>query len=187
MTTALAWLAPPAPPPLTRVEVEEHGVRGLGYDGLLAPTPGGAAVAVDLLRCADGRAAMLRGLLPPGAAVARASAVWVHTGRLCPRRTEVLVRPGVRVQAAVVVHRQHLTAADVVVIGGVGVTTPLRTAVDLLCFGEEAGAVAGTKALLSRGLAAAAVREALHRPRRRVPARRALALLERAERPGRWP
>src|SRR5690606_41648826 len=91
----------------------------------------------------------------------------------------VVVAAHCRPHTAVVVHRQALPADDVVRVGGVAVTTPLRTAVDLLCFAEEDTAVAATRVLLRHGLVPELLGEVLSRPVRRLPTRRALRLLGR--------
>jgi len=181
MMRALAWLEPPSPTPVAAVLAARPGLGGERYDGLLVATPGGGLAPVDVLCGPAGRAWSLQGVVPPGAALARGTAVWVHTGRLCPERAEVVVEPGRRLHAIAVVHRQRLEAADVERLGGVPTTTPLRTAVDLLCFAEGGLAVAGTCALVLGGLAPSQVREALNRPGRRAPVRRATALLTVAE------
>lgn len=181
MTGALSWLEPPQPAPLLAAGAYDADLAGLRYDGLLGRVPGGRHAPADVLAGPEGRAAHLRVDLPPAAAVARAAAAWVHTGRLCPERTDVVVAPHRRVHAGVPVHRQVLPAADVVLIGGVPTTTPLRTAVDLLCFADEAAAVASTRSLLLDGLTTALVEEALRRPARRLPVRRALRLLAACE------
>jgi len=188
MASALAWLDPPRTSPLTRASAGVHELAGLRHDGLVGPTPLGVHAAADLLRWPEGRARVLRDVLLPGSALAWTTALWVHTGRLLTRRPDLVVPPDQRVEGAVVVHRQHLAPGDVAPVAGVPTTTPLRTAVDLLCFARRPTAVAGARALLARGLSADAVREALGRPRRRLPVRRALELLAEAETaPGRWP
>ncbi len=184
MTSALAWLEPPSATPMTSADPEAApGYAGTCYDGLVGRVPQGSYLAIDLLAGPEGRAWALRTLIPDGAALARTTAVWVHTGRLCPRRAEVVVRAQRRVHSPVVVHRQRLTADDVVLVGTVPTTTPVRTAVDLLCFADERTAVAGTRALLARCLTVEAVAQTLRRPRRRLPARRALGLLAQAQTP----
>lgn len=184
MTNALDWLGAPPPAPLTWTSAGAPGTAGTRYDGLLGATPEGSLGAVDLLAGPEGRAAHLRGILPSGGALARAAAVWVHTGCVRPATADVVVEPHRRVHAPlVVVHRQHLAEGDVVRVAGVPTTTPLRSAVDLLCFGEKHIAVAGVRALVLHGLAAPAVADALRRPGRRLPVRRALALLEQVEPP----
>lgn len=162
MTAALAWLRPREPTPLTRVP--QHAARLLGsrYDGLLTPTIGGAAVAVDLLTCPDGRAATLVDAVPAGAAVARRAAAWVHTGHACPKRLVLVVPPGgPRHQYLGQVHRQEIGPEDVMQLAGVAVTTPVRTVVDLLRFDGSGRATAAVRALLAAGLDPQAVRERL--------------------------
>ena len=181
MTSALAWLEAPPPTPAAAVLPTADGFAGERFDGLLVATPGGGLAPVDVLAGAAGRAGALRDAVPSGAALARCTAVWVHTGRLCPERAEVVVHPGRRLHAGAVVHRQLLEEGDIVLLGGVATTTPLRTAVDLLCFAEEHLAVTRVCALVLGGLPPSLVRDALGRPGRRAPVRRATALLTVAE------
>ncbi|HLT84029.1 MAG TPA: hypothetical protein VKZ83_07330 [Phototrophicaceae bacterium] len=183
MTGALTWLDRPPPGPLTAAEDGVDSLAGLRHDGLVGPTPLGEHAAVDLLGSPEGRASLLREVLLPGSALARTTAVWVHTGRLYTRRAELVVPPDERVEGPAVVHRQYLGPGDVVPIGGVPTTSPLRTAVDLLCFVDETRAVAGTRALIVTGLDVGAVRDELLRPGRHRPARRALGLLTQVETP----
>lgn len=187
MESALAWLEPRAVAPLVAVVIgpgaapDEAAIahRGSIYDGLLGSTPAANLVATDLLDGADARARFLAPLVPPGAAVARQAAVWVHTGRLRPAQPAVLVPPHRRIHTGVRAHRQAIAPGDVVLVGAVEVTTPVRTAVDLLCFASEQLAVAGVRVLLAAGMGEAGVREALAAtpglPRRRASARLALA------------
>ena len=188
MVSALSWLEPPPPPLLTREPGDGWVAAALRHDGLVGPTPTGDQAARDLLASPEGRARLLREVLVPGAALARTTAVWVHTGRHLSRRTELVVPPERRVEGGGLVHRQHLAPGDVALVGAVPTTTPVRTAVDLLCFADRGTALAGARALLANGLAAEAVRQALVQPVRRLPSRRGLSLLAEALTPaGRHP
>ncbi|QDB79365.1 hypothetical protein FE251_08270 [Georgenia wutianyii] len=188
MPSALSWLDPAAPSPLTWGVGEGWEAAALRHDGLVGPTPTGAEAAVDLRASPAGRAGLLREALVPGSALARTTALWVHTGRLLALRTELVVPPERRVEGGGVVHRQHLAPGDVALVAGVPTTTPVRTAVDLLCFAAPGTAVPGARALLAHGLPAEAVRRALVQPARRLPGRRALSLLAVAlTPPGRHP
>lgn len=173
MSTALEWLGPHRTEPVTQLPAEAAWAR---YDGLAGATPGDVLVTADLLAGREGRAGAVAGLLPAGAALARETAVWVHTGGLAPRRVSVVVPVHRRVRGALRIHRQQLRPEDVEAVGGVPTTTPLRTAVDLLCFAPEAAALTGVRALLDAGLPAAPLRRALEAARA-GPVRRAQARL----------
>src|SRR5699024_9929521 len=114
----------------------------------------------------------------PGAALARLSAVWVHTGRHRPRRIAVVVPAAARNDRhRGPVHRQILRPGDVATYGGVRVTTPVRTAVDLLCFSPGTAARQGVQALLRAGLDPADVLDYLGRVMTHAPVRAAAGRL----------
>src|SRR5690606_38908941 len=122
MTDALAWLAPR---PVDGVGSSgPTDIRALRYDGVLARVPGGGHAAVDLLSSRQGLRTASRRRLRVAAALARATAAWVYTGRRGPVRVEGVVAAHCRPHSSVVVHRQALPADDVVRFGGVAVTTP---------------------------------------------------------------
>lgn len=167
MTSALAWLRPREPAPITTVPGDAAWLRDSRYEGLVAPTVDGDGATVDLLAGADGRAAMLAARVPPGAAVARLTAAWVHTGRRYDRRLAILVPvAGPRYRGHAVVHRQAIDPDDVTRLAGVAVTTALRTAVDLLRFDDSHRATTAVAALLRNGLDARAVHAGLEVPGR---------------------
>lgn len=173
MSTALDWLRPRRPEPVTQLTTE-----WARYDGLAGRTPGDVLVPADILAGREGRAGALAGQVPAGAALARDTAVWVHTGGAAPQRVSVVVPVHRRVRGPLRIHRQQLAPGDVEAVGGVPTTTPLRTAVDLVCFAPEAAALSGVRALLDAGLAPAelfrAVEVARAGPVRRAQARLAL-------------
>ena len=172
MTSALAWLHPRELAPLTAVPSDAPWLSDCRYEGLVAPTVDDEAATVDLLTGADGRAGTLAARVPPGAAVARLTAAWVHTGHRYGRRLTILIPlQGPRYRDHAVVHRQVIGPDDVTHLAGVAVTTPLRTAVDLLRFDRSPRATAALTALLRAGLDPAAVHARLAVPGRPPAAR----------------
>lgn len=174
MSVALAWLEPGPLSPLVAASAGEPWLAGPRYEGLLAPTLREEVAAVDLLASPGARAAALATSVPTGAAVARLSAVWVHTGSHRPLRLTLLLpatgRGGRRHGP---VHRQVIGPDDVARYGGVAVTTPLRTVVDLLSFGDTPREQRGVAALLRAGLCPKAVSDHLATLQVRVPVARA--------------
>jgi hypothetical protein len=89
-------------------------------------------------------------LLPPGAALSHRSAAILYgvnlLGRGDPPTMEVTVPPPDRLRpdAHLIVHRSHLSAAELVRRGGIAVTSPVRTAFDL---GRDRDLVAAVVAL----------------------------------------
>ncbi|MBO0922774.1 hypothetical protein J1G42_18300 [Cellulomonas sp. zg-ZUI222] len=80
------------------------------------------------------RAAAFAALVPQRGTVGREAAAWVHAGGSPPGRVTVLVRSGARrpdPHPSRTTAEADLTEADVVDLGGVRVTTVLRTAVDV--------------------------------------------------------
>lgn len=188
MEHALAWLEPPDLLPLVSVPVGAEALsggtaggypatpEGVRYDGLVRHTPAAHLVAADLLLSPGARAASVRDAVPPGAALARQSALWVHTGRLRPERPAVVVPPSRRLHATAQVHRQRLVAGDITHLDGVRVTTRVRTAVDLLCYAPRELAVNGTRLLLATGVSAGKLLATLE-GLEGLPTRRASVLL----------
>jgi len=83
------------------------------------------------------RAAALRPLVPPGAVVERASALWVHGALPRPPARHTLCVPadariGTRHAIRLRVRECRLSPDDVAEIAGLRLVTPLRAAVDLL-------------------------------------------------------
>ncbi|MFC8191357.1 hypothetical protein ACFUMH_06790 [Cellulomonas sp. NPDC057328] len=196
---ALARLRPPSrtvPALLHRHDVGPLAWAGLLADGHLVPLWGAVARTAGTAETPAVRAAALAGLVPARGAVGRLSAVWVHAGGVAPRRATVLVGAGTRRPDAHPdrwVAEARLPAADVVVLGGTAVTTPLRTVLDVARWEPPAAARAAVHRLADRcGVdlaAAAAVLDDLEGHR---GVRRARALLRgaagaggtRAVRPG---
>lgn len=140
--------------PVTRVDLTEPLFRDAhaGPWEILAP---GHAIARDLSFTPSLRAAALGPLLPGPAVLADDSAVWVHTGRWV---TSPLIRalphcaplPGKSTRWTT--DRRLLKADDVVILGGYPVTTPARTAADLLAVRPLESAAVGVRALMIAGL-----------------------------------
>ncbi|MFF7292556.1 type IV toxin-antitoxin system AbiEi family antitoxin [Microbacterium sp. NPDC008134] len=97
---------------------------------------GDAYIPADLIEGADVRAASIAAIVPSGTAVCGPSAVWVHGAcdeapnphhlrRAVTRRIRAVQSPRVRY------HDTPLPSEDVLVIGGIPVTSPQRTLVDL--------------------------------------------------------
>ncbi|MDO5661175.1 MAG: hypothetical protein Q4G40_00640 [Brachybacterium sp.] len=93
----------------------------------------------------------LAGELRPGDVIARLSAVWVLlAGRLpVPLTFTTQARP--RSLAGVRLHQADLPARDLELIGGCPVTTPTRTATDLLRHASPPEALVGVGRLLASG------------------------------------
>jgi hypothetical protein len=118
-----------------RADLGDVAWQVLLRDGDLVPLRDDAALPAGIPASPALRAAAVAPLVPARCAVARAAAVWVHLGGPPPDRVHVVAPRRVRVpdpapgrSAAVT----DLADRDVVVVGGVRVTTPRRTAVDLL-------------------------------------------------------
>ncbi|WP_108717486.1 hypothetical protein [Miniimonas sp. S16] len=136
------------------------------------------------------RATSLRSLVPTGAIVVLGAAAWVHTGRVRPDALDVAYRTPRSTRTYRVRPRTLVLPPDeILLLGGVTVTTPTQTAGDLLRFGALPGAtpgqgeldarevVAAVRALLDAGTRVAQVQRLLTSQPERAHARRAKALL----------
>lgn len=176
---------PPRPLTLTAPALVTPDTWGpVAYRALLAekaivPVWGELAVpAGHHVQPAD-RARALRPVVPPRCVVARTSAAWVHTGGEPPARVAVLVAPRTRrpdPHPVRLVHEAPLPDADLVLLGGVRVTTLERTAADVARWCGQEQAQALLRALLAAGLdVGGALRRLDAAPGRRgVPRARAL-------------
>lgn len=97
---------------------------------------GDAYIPADLPESPDVRASSIAVLVQEGAAACGPSAAWIHGARDTPppvhhvrRCVERRVRP--RVHPRVVFHDTRVAEADVHALGGILVTTPVRTMCDL--------------------------------------------------------
>ncbi|MFJ4252563.1 type IV toxin-antitoxin system AbiEi family antitoxin [Microbacterium sp. NPDC090003] len=97
---------------------------------------GEAFIPADLVEDADVRAASIAAIVQPGTAVCGPSAVWVHGAcdappnphhlrRAVARRIRAVQSPRVRY------HDTPLPAEDLLIIGGIPITSPQRTLMDL--------------------------------------------------------
>ncbi|NAZ84093.1 hypothetical protein GTR02_19995 [Kineococcus sp. R8] len=130
-------------------------------DGLLRRVVGDVVVAADVRLDAEGRAAALALLLPPGAVALGASAAWVLAGdplpvpgvlevALAPAAARRLQRDGSCGGTRVAATRSVPGAHDVLDLGPLRVTTPTRTLLDVARTApHRAGAV--RRALLAAG------------------------------------
>lgn len=146
---------------------------------------GEAYIPADLVEGAEVRAASLAPLVQPGSALCGPSAVWVHGAcdappnphhlrRAVTRRIRPVQTPRIRF------HDTPLAPEDVVVIGGVAVTTAERTLLDLALGSHRdatldrwAGMLAGHDPALGER-----VLTRIHRLERVPGSRRARELLE---------
>jgi len=103
------------------------------------------------LRC--GAAALI---LPPAAVISGYSAACLHGAGLIESSAPVEVTLGrdVRSRAGITVRRSELQASDIVVLNGLRVTSPVRTAFDLARQLDLVGAVVAVDALLTLGCVA---------------------------------
>jgi len=148
----------------------------LAAEGLLVNLLLDVFVAPDVRVDAAVRAAGLALALPAhllgsGAVVTRHAAAWLWCGGPAPRYLD-LAQTSVRSRATgpgVVLHQCRVAAVDVTAIGGLPVTTPARTAADLLRTGPPGRALAVLDDLADRaGVTAGDVAASLERmPRMR--------------------
>ena len=119
--------------------VSRTTVATLARHGLVRPVLRGVYAATQAPHDTALRAAALSLVIPPTAVVADRTAAWLHGVDILPRSAVVVVPP------LDVVHtddtrvrrpetngrRRQLRATDITNVGGIRVTTPLRTALDL--------------------------------------------------------
>ncbi len=139
-----ALLAPPvtAEPPVLRADDVggRHSWRRLVRDGDLLPVTDDVAVPAGVPVTAAVRGAALAARVPPRAVVVGETALWVHCGGVPDHDLELAYRSSV-----------FRLGADSVDVGGVRVTTPERTAVDLACRLPHGSAVEALVALARAG------------------------------------
>ncbi|UZN05132.1 hypothetical protein [Cellulomonas sp. S1-8] len=158
-STALHRLRPrpaaPTPTVVRRADVAASAWTGLHLDGVLVSLWRDTSRVAWALECAEVRARAFGTLVPRRGAVGRLSAAWVHVGGPPPDRVTVLVRSGAR---RLDPHPERATAEadlrddDVRALGGVPVTTVLRTAVDIARWVPAGAALPVLRALLPAGL-----------------------------------
>ncbi len=133
------------PPLLTSADLPEAELRAAALDGEVFAFHGGYC-PIDEIEGAIHRARVLAAAVPPRAIVERRSAAWVF-GLFDERPVpvEVCTGPGLRTKAGprpgLVIREVVIDSHEIVSIGGLRLTTPLRTALDLArferSFGEE--------------------------------------------------
>lgn len=153
--------------------------------GELARLLPGVFLPPDLLRTAVHRAlalgCALGGHLQSHHVLAGASAAWVHLGGRPPAPLELLSPAHRGVHAGVMQRHARLGPGDIDTLGGAPVTTPRRTAVDLLRFSPEATALPLLRRLERAGLVEhEEVRAHLHRLHRHPGVQDARERLDRA-------
>jgi len=176
------------PTPLVRpADVGDVAWQLLLRDGHLVRLRGDVALPARVRATPALRAAALAPLVPPRCAVARAAAVWVHVGGCPPERVDLVAPSGGRVPDPAPGRAAATTAlpdGDVVLLGGVRVTTPRRTAVDLLSHDPPERALPLVARLRAAGVDATRVRADVAAASGRRGVRAAAALLPRLAVPG---
>ena len=166
-----------------RADLGDVAWQVLLRDGDLVPLRDDTALPAGVPETATLRAAALAPRVPARCAVARAAAVWVHLGGPPPDRLHVVAPRRVRVpdpapgRAAAVA---DLPDRDVMTVGGVRVTTPRRTAVDLLSHDPPELALTLVARLAAAGLDLTRLRADVAAAAGRRGIRAAAALLPRA-------
>lgn len=160
-----------------------HAFQALALDGVIVPLRDGVARLAATADTTRLRAAALADVVPHRVVVAGRSALWVHCGGDAPRVLEVYYRshahrprgrPDLRVRQAT------LLARDVTDVHGLTVTSPARTAADLVGELPVAEAEAAVRTLVTVGLDPREVHDLL-RTRLRWAGREAvLALVDAA-------
>jgi hypothetical protein len=182
--------------PFTRAEaldvMREREWRTLSAEGLVREVVPGIFVDASLPDTLEHRLAVARLAVAPGVVVARRTAAWVHGQDLLDYRgfpatpqietvtNERAKRPKNALMAA---HfADDLLASDVMEIGGLRVTTPLRTVCDLARFTPRGDALVAMDAFLHKRMVdAEQVRKHLVRWKGRRGIRQAYATLDVAD------
>ena len=173
--------------PFTAVELQ-----AMEADGVLRRSVGGAYVPALAADGPELRARTVAVLLPERVrartVAGRLTAAWVYGCAPAPETPVMLVESshrisGLRSSSRLLVHEVSFGPFDVIELGGLQVTAPLRTAVDLAVHGEDLRAVPALRRMLAQpglgltfGLVARAL-EALPRQPHKEKARRTLARL----------
>lgn len=172
-----------APEPLVRrADVGDIAWQVLLHDGDLVHLRDDVALPAAVPATPALRAAAVASLVPARCAVGRTTAAWVHLGGDPPERVHVVAPRGVRAPEPAPGRTSSvadLPGRDVLVLGGVRVTTPRRTAVDLLSHEAPERALALVARLAAAGLDLAQVRSDVAAAAGRRGVRAAAALLPR--------
>ncbi len=152
-------------PPLSNTQ------RTLIRDGLLIEYAPGLVAPIDLTTRPALRGALLAPLLPAPFTAVTFSAVWIHTGwwprdrmpKVCAAHPSKAKPPAS--------FRRTIPSDFIMVVGGVRVTTPARTAVDLLLHESPDTAMEGIFAMLGDHLRVDEITDQLRREhgRRHLP------------------
>ncbi|MEA5455373.1 type IV toxin-antitoxin system AbiEi family antitoxin [Sinomonas sp. JGH33] len=186
---------PPSPPdailtpglPFTHAEL-----RAMAIDGVVRRVVGTAYVPSAHEETAALRAAALRATLDGAVAsktvVGRLSAAWIYGCSSAPEAPVLLVPSPRRLSSAkgsgILLHEVALGDFDVVDLGSVHVTSPLRTAVDVAVHSEARFALPVLRRLLARpglGLTLSLITRALESLPRQPHKRRGRDVLRRLE------
>lgn len=164
MTTA-PTARPPAPlaaPLVARADLGDIAWQVLAHDGHLVPLTDDVGLPAGVRATPELRAAALGPALPTRCVVALGSAAWVHLGGRAPRDVHaerVVGRgaagrgdPGGETVPGTTGAGSGVRDRDVVLLGGVAVTTARRTASDLLLRAPADAALRLVRALLDAGL-----------------------------------
>lgn len=171
--------------PGDRLSLAELGAARL--DGVVFEV-GEGFMPADTVEDADARAASVRGLIPEHMAACGATAAWIHGAGDAPpavhhiRRTRP-ARMRVAATPRVLYHERRANPQDVEDVGGVSVTTPFATAMELLFAAASSDGDDGwlTALLLVRPGLILDVRTALAATPRRPGRRRAAQLMAQYE------
>lgn len=136
-------------------------------EGLLVEYAPGLVVSADLASTPGLRGTLLAPLLPAGYTAVSLTAVWVLTGWWPEGRMHQLyaAHPGRTKPPAT--HRRAVPLEFTTVVGGTRITTPARTAIDLLLMEAPDVAIEGILHLLGAHTDLAAVADQLTREKRR--------------------
>lgn len=169
--------------PGERLSLAELGAARL--DGVVVEV-GDCFMPADTVEGADARAAGLHGLIPQQLAACGPTAAWIHGAGDAPpvihhvRRTQP-TRMRVEFSPRVVYHERRAKPEEIQVIGGVNVTAPIATALELLFSAafEDSAEHWLQALLLQRPELVEGVRSLLDRTPRRPGRRRAVQLMRR--------
>jgi hypothetical protein len=135
------------PAALTPADLPPAELNAAGLDGEVFAL-GGSWCPVDTAEGPEARAAAAARLAPSRAVAERMSAAWIYGLADLPAQHQFCIDVGARTRKPCgrLVHLREvrLPTADTVLIGGLSVTSPLRTAVDLARWGESPGRGADT-------------------------------------------
>lgn len=153
--------------PFTRTEALDSGItsrdwRHLSRERLVRQVYPGCFVDASLPDTIDLRFAIVRRILPSDVVVARRAAAWLHGLDLLDHRglpstpsLEVVTKRSVRRPQHKLVSSHvsdDLMRSDVMIVGGIQVTTPLRTVADLSRFAPRPDALVAADAFLNKEL-----------------------------------